>query len=348
MPKTAFILATAMPPTEGHVNLIKFAASVADDVIIMLNTMPHEPYPEQRYLALCDIAESITTARVSVEWFNEVLPQAPEECDEPQAFWDMWHDMMYDAGFTQGDYVIASEPYAIELAKQVGGKFLPYDPNREIRFTKATAVRDRPIFHWDKIAFEFKKYIRPRYTVFGAESCGKTTLSRDLAKSMGGLWLPEYARPYLEMVGDEITNEAMNDIHIGQRAFQRQANDIVHNDEVMIVQDTDLFSTVGYWGLWKPEALPARLVEDAVWYQSDIYFIMNTNIEFEVDPLRYGGHQRESDEFYWESLCKRYNLRYHMVQAVDPTAQLLEVAGVVMQEQYKLEDSLHFQRTYNG
>ena len=40
-------------------------------------------------------------------------------------------------------------------------------------------------------------------TIIGAESTGKTSLSRQLADTMDGDWVPEFARPYLE-VTDEI------------------------------------------------------------------------------------------------------------------------------------------------
>jgi nicotinamide riboside kinase len=51
---------------------------------------------------------------------------------------------------------------------------------------------------------EQKPYI---ITIVGPESSGKTTLARQLATELGCLWLPEYAREYLQVLGRDY-NEA--------------------------------------------------------------------------------------------------------------------------------------------
>lgn len=343
----AWTLMTAMPPTIGHKNLLKFASQVSTSVNVVLNTMPHEPYPFKRARAVEEIVSSLPCL-TSFHHIYEVLPQSPEETDTPQEFWDIWKKLLYDRGFKKGDYIVASEDYAIELAKQVDGHFIPYNPDRSIHFTKATEVRNQANVYWKWIAPEFQKLVRPRVTFFGAESCGKTTVSKAVADFYDALWLPEYARPYLEMVGPEVTAEAMGDIHLGQLAYQNHAHAVADSHQQLIVQDTDLFSTVGYWGLWDEPNTPASLVYDANGTESDLYIIMNTNIPFEEDPLRYGGKERESDELYWESLAIHYDLNYHMMQSTNFNEQVVEAAAVIKRELIDpLNKKMQFNRTYN-
>jgi hypothetical protein len=35
-----------------------------------------------------------------------------------------------------------------------------------------------------------------------------------------------------------------------------------------------------------------------------------SDIPFEMDKLRYGGHERESNDEYWLSLCEEFGLNY--------------------------------------
>ena len=123
----------------------------------------------------------------------------------------------------------------------------------------------------------------------------------------------EYARPYLEAVGPEITADKMHAIWKGQMALQRSARE--WRDRPFIFQDTDLFSTLGYWRLPHWHSVlgdPSPMLEvDAITLQSDLYIILKSdNVPFEPDPLRYGGDRRESSDQYWIDLAEQYSLNY--------------------------------------
>lgn len=340
-----YVLMTAMPPTVGHVNLIKFAAWTAPEVHIIVNTQPGEPYVYERVTALQREINAIGHEGIQLHHIHQTLPQAPEECETEFDFWDMWHRFLWERGFQRGDTIVASEEYGIPLAKFMKGRFLPYDPERELQFSKATFVREDTYENWDWIAPQFQPVLRPTITLFGAESTGKTTLSKGLAQRIGGQWLFEYARPYLEMVGPEIDTQAMINIWDGQLATQRHGREIA--TQPFVIQDTDLFSTVGYWGFWQPETLPRQLELDAISHQSDLYIVMNSNIPFEEDPIRYGGGGRESDDQYWIDLCKRYDLNYHYMEATSPIEQLNEAVELAFVELDKRTKPLYYERSSN-
>lgn len=341
----AFVLMTAMPPTVGHFNLIKFASRLAQEVIVIVNTQPGEPFSTERVVALQHAVEKLDRKNVTVTNIHRNLPQAPEECDHPEDFWTMWLDFLIERGYQWGDGIVASEEYGIELAAYVGGKFMPYDMNRELQFSKATYVREDLWQNWDWVLPEFQRFIRPRITIFGAESTGKTTLSQGLAADLSGQWLFEYARPYLETVGPEITTQSMEDIWRGQLALQQHGQDIATGRA--IVQDTDLFSTVGYWNFWQPATMPKQLELDAITHRSDLYIVMNSHIPFEEDPIRYGGDKRESDDQYWIDLCDRYELNYHIMEATEPVAQLEEAKAWSEEYMDRISYQLEYKRSSN-
>jgi len=169
-------------------------------------------------------------------------------------------------------------------------------------------------------------------TIFGAESTGKTTLSMQLAAYIGGEWVYEFARPYLEATHQDVTAESMYAIWQGQAGLQRNAQ---HTNRDYIVQDTDLFSTVGYWQLPHIEPkigqCPQQLITDAYALRADIYLIARSNIPFEPDTLRYGGDRRESEDTYWINLCEYYHLPYTVIDASDPDQRVHEAQHIIVE-----------------
>jgi NadR type nicotinamide-nucleotide adenylyltransferase len=339
----AYVLLTAMPPTNGHLNLIRFASNLATYVEVILCTQPGEPFTEERYIALAEATNNMPA--VNIHRIHRKLPQEPEEAVD---FWDMWAGFLTDNGLTPDDYIVASEKYGVKLAEVTGAKFMPYDIDRSITATKATRVRLDPYLHFEDVLPEFQWLLRPRITVFGAESTGKTTISRELAGAHKSLWLPEYARPYLETVGNDITNESMRAIWHGQQALQVHAESVA-TDSRFIIQDTDLFSTVGYWEFWHPGECPSGLIEDAKNGESDLYLIMSSkDFPFEEDPLRYGGDHREATDEYWIALAQQYGLNYVIIDGLaDRELRFHEADKAIMDYFDKQAEALNYVRIGN-
>ena len=313
------VLMKAMPPTVGHRRLIEFAKQLGF-VTVLIDTKRDEPMIDERVKAVGEMLGS-----------GGIVHHVWIEIQDPQddSFWNAWDDALE---FCRGrmTYVVASEPYGAEVAKRVGARFLPYDPKRELCNTHAENIRLNPNFHWNEIDPSFQPYLRTTVTLWGAESTGKTTLSKMLASKNWGFdtnWLYEYARPYLETVGPEITIPKMEDIWHGQAAVQRQFH-LLPSKSPVLIQDTDLFSTVGYWDQphWAKElgTAPFALCEEAVELKSDLYIITPSNIPFEQDEIRYGDGVRESPDEYWINLAKRAGLHYVVLQSDDLSERLEE------------------------
>lgn len=307
----AYVLMTAMPPTKGHRALIQYAACLAERVEVILCTQPGEPFTNERATAVAEMCDSIALGnRVHLNRVHKSLPQEPEG---NEGFWDMWTGFLQMFGFEPGDWIVASEKYGKTLAEYANGIFMPFDIDRDINPEKATNVRNATLAQFDSIDESFQPHLIKTITVFGAESTGKTTLSRELADHVNGHWLPEYARPYLENTSNEINDGSMTRIWDGQAALQDYG--FYLRNKPFIVQDTDLWSTVGYWEMspWAmsgPEKVPYELKYDAQQRQSDLYIITRSNVPFEADPLRYGGAGREITDEQWIDFAGRYGLPY--------------------------------------
>ena len=88
-----------------------------------------------------------------------------------------------------------------------------------------------------------------KIAVVGAESTGKTTLCRELAEHYNDLWLPEYARTYVENLGHPYNWEDV--IHIAEEQC-RLEKEYEKKAKKMLFLDTDLIITkVWFQHVWK-------------------------------------------------------------------------------------------------
>lgn len=334
--RCAFVVLTAMPPTKGHLNLIRFATQIGDDTEIVLFTQPHEPFVAERAQALRYEFPDHNLLHI-----DRTLPQDPET----PGFWDLWTKIMVDeVGVRPCDFIVSSEPYGQRLADITGAKFMPYDPYREITPCKATDVRVNPTSNFDLIAPMFQHNLRRNITIFGAESTGKTTLAKDLAERLNGHYFMEWARPYLETCSNEITVDTMTDIWKGQAALEAHSHDFF--DKPYAFYDTDLYSTIGYWRFPHWHDIigdpPQGLIDEAG--PSDLYIICPANIPFEEDPLRYGGDKREATDEYWIQVAKDFGLTYVVLQEYDRAKRVEEASAHIARLAEDVRTSIYYDR----
>jgi nicotinamide riboside kinase len=340
-----------MPPTTGHLQLIQFAKGLSDHVVVMFTSQPDEPFAEERALAL-QVAIDRVASLTHTEFIHYTRPMDPNP--ESDGFRDRWAGIMIGAGANPGDLLVISESWGRWLAEMTEMDWRPYDIAREINATKGTRVREDPYRNWDAILPEFRKHLQVRVTIFGAESVGKTTLAQRLREVHHGnsrfpacTVLPEYARPYLENTVNEITVRSMKAIWEGQRALQRQE----YLDHPLIVQDTDLLSTWGYWKYWTERIdqkrnlgwPPDQLYSDARELKSDLYIMPPSVVPFEPDPLRYGGDRREIEDDYWINLCSWQNLNFRILGRA-PEYWVSEATEMIRQEMKKKAELMVYDR----
>lgn len=325
MPK-AIVLMTALVPTIGHAALIRFAETVSGgNPRVIVSARSFEPVTIQDRVGA--IQKAFPQAKVFAH-LDDNAPQNPDPSLEwDTAFWDYWKNIV-NSFFTveEDDIVVASEPYCIPLAKALNCQFMPFDLNRTLVPVKGTEVRKDMTSNWEAILPEFRAKIKKTVTIFGAESCGKTTMTKYLSNYYGAPYIEEWARPYLELVGPEITMDKMKEISKGQFALQVTAKQDVSS--IVTFQDTDLFSTVGYYRICNKQS--PRIVEQmASMMKSDLYIVMNDLIPFEPDILRYGDNKRESETQFWIDILNEFGCDYYVIKQTDLACQTAEARSVI-------------------
>lgn len=318
----------AMPPTKGHERLIDFARGFCENGVVLMDCAPGEPMVDERASWL---NHKVPTGISG--WYSWALRDFDDQDPDSNGFWERWKNLL--ATYGKLDYVIGSEPYCEKVAECIGARYIPYDPGRELAWVHATQVREHPLVNFAQIDPDFQKHLRTTVTIFGAESTGKTTLSRNLARRWSAVteWTFEWARPYLEATHQTVVDlQAMHDIWNGQYSVEENA-DRFAVDKAFIIRDTDLYSTIGYWEQphWVKDLgpVPKGLIQDANKHKADLYIITQSDIPFEKDPLRYGGDHRESPDDYWIGVAEKYGLNYVVLTGKDRDARLFNAQHII-------------------
>lgn len=320
------LLMTALPPTTGHEDLISFAANLPHArVWVLLCARAKEPYGGARRLAAVSRVFS-QDLNVTVRLLEEDL--APQNPPDHPLFWDWWADTVNTAFPEVGgdwDFFVASEPYGVQMARALNCRFLPYDRARERNEARGTKIRADLWSHWDSLLPTVRQDFQVRAALFGPESVGKTSVAKTVAEKLHIDWTPEYARPYLETVGPHCDLRSMSEIHAGQVGLQRLAYSKAATPA--LIMDTDLLTTVGYYPLMAAQPTEG-ILRDLATLVVDRYYLLSDSAPFVTDPLRYGGHQRESDTSYWESLLRRHAVSY----IPTPAGSVDEIADFVAED----------------
>ena len=139
-----------------------------------------------------------------------------------------------------------------------------------------------------------------RFAITGPESSGKTTLAKELALRNDGVWIPEFAREYLENLPYDYQLEDLDIIAKGQLDLWNKStrSNLTFFDTEMLVMKI--------WSEFKYNSCSAFILTALENQSFDHYFLCRPDIEWEEDPLREHPEKREElFELYLNELIER-------------------------------------------
>lgn len=133
-----------------------------------------------------------------------------------------------------------------------------------------------------------------RIAIFGPESTGKTTLAKQLADHYKTVWVPEYARDYLQKKWDK--NQSICDIDDMLPIAYGQTK--LENDSALIANkylfcDTNLMVTKVFSEMYY-DFCDTLLDKAARAHQYDLFFLTDIDVPWEKDDIRDSPEGRES------------------------------------------------------
>lgn len=154
-----------------------------------------------------------------------------------------------------------------------------------------------------------------KIVLFGPESTGKTTLSDQLARYYNSVWVPEYAREYLQNKWNEERKTCEPDdllpIAEGQ---MRLENKLSQKTDTVLICDTDLLETKVYSEAYYTGSCDPILEKYALENTYDLYFLTYIDTPWEADDLRDKPHEREQMFKAFESALITYKRPYVLLK----------------------------------
>lgn len=282
---SGLILGKFLPPHRGHQYLVEFAQAYVERLTVLVCSLASEPIPGELRLAwMRELFPDVDLQHVTDE-----NPSFPEE--HPQ-FWEIWVETIRQACHgTIPEILFTSESYGAELASRLGIRHVPVDAARELVPVSGTAIRERPLAHWEYLPPPVRPYFLRRVAIIGPESTGKTTLAQSLARQYGTLWVSEYARSFVDYearmpVAAEVDTIARGQL-AAEAALARHANRVLFSDTEQLT--TIIYGEVYYGGApeWLHQVFSTR--------PFDLYLVCHPDVPWVADPQRDLPHYR--DEF---------------------------------------------------
>ncbi len=279
MIRRGFLLGKFMPPHAGHMTLIRAARTLVDELTVLVCWLPDDTIAGATRLAW--MRELCPDCRVVGH--GDVVPQTPEESPD---FWPIWRGIVAAAHPESIDYLFAGEDYGGELARQVGGLYVPLggrvlgladDP---VAGLSASAVRADPAAHWAYLPASVQAHYRRTICLHGAESTGKTTLAALLAKETGALTVGEYGRSHCEAHRAPLTRD---DLLLIGRAQQAMIAAAAPYAGPLLLADTDALMTAAWCEMLRGER-PEELMQAP---KADLYLLLEPDLPWVDDGTRF-------------------------------------------------------------
>lgn len=278
-----FVLGKFCPLHRGHMLLIQRALDACDTIYIVVDNI---------------MDEVIAVAR-RIEWVRRQYPTAvvltqshplPQDPSETPFFWDIWREELLRLLPHPIDAVFASEQYGERLAKELSADFVMVDPDRQAVPISATLIRQDIVGQWHNLAPAAQNDLRKVICVYGPESTGKSTLTKQLAGHYHMPYVEEYAKQVIDAKNGDICFEDMEQI---VRGHFNAVEDARQQNTPLLFVDTDAIISK----LWSNELFgkESPIIEEYIARQHfDFYLLLDIDLPWVNDIHRYRPYERAS------------------------------------------------------
>jgi HTH-type transcriptional regulator, transcriptional repressor of NAD biosynthesis genes len=323
-----FIGGKFLPLHLGHVYAIVYASSAVDELYVVLS------HSEIRDKELCQGTEmEYISPQIRLRWLSQLTKDMPnvrviaieDDQDNDHYDWEEGALLIKRAIGKPITTVFSSERGYNDIFKELypDSQHVLIDPNRSHVNISATAIRTEGVFqHWAFIPDFVKPYFIKKIVLVGTESCGKSTLTRNLAKIYNTPYVDEYGRLVCEEIGGcegIIQKEDYLEIAYGHKMEEIKA---IEKANKLVFIDTEAIVTQFYSNLYNNEHQTV-LDEIASLQDYDLWLYLEPDVEWVNDGLRAHGEEevRDKNNQDLKRLLNMHQIEY-MVLSGDYEARL--------------------------
>lgn len=227
----------------GHVNNIIEASNICEKLYVILfysDSVIENDYRE-RFKWLKNLTNDMSNI--------EILKIADTSKSKDEYNWETGRDDVLKMINQKIDVVFCGDDYkGTDKFEKLYPNSKIYYFNRNIINISSTEIRTNPYLNFDYLPNVVKEYYTKKVIIVGTESCGKSTLVRNLARV--------YNTTYVEEVGRDICEEAggiynMQGKHFEEIIYQHKTveKERLKNANKLLFIDTDALITLYYYKL---------------------------------------------------------------------------------------------------
>lgn len=243
----------------------------------------------------------------------------------------------------QVDVMFGNDDYVQECAKEFGAYYYSPDRNRGIFNISSTKIYTNGLKYYDYLAEVSKPYFNKNVLILGAESTGKSTLSKRLAAYFDGKYIEEYGRKYEEMMIDKFNRRCTQwDIKDYEFIAQRQneiIKDAMQTPFKLIFVDTDALITQIYYELYMKVKTSQKLEEIIKSQKFDlIIFLEHNNTNWIADGLRFlpNDQERQQVSNLIKDKLNYYQKDFHILDNKSGYDKRFEIAKELIKKTFNL------------
>jgi NadR type nicotinamide-nucleotide adenylyltransferase len=287
--KHGLILGEFQPPHAAHLAQINAARALVDELTILVGWVPGDPidgqkrvgwmqwlFPACRVIGQVDPARqhAVGTSEHTAAWKPIIAAVHPEPID----------------------YLFACDGNGAELARPLGGKFVPLGARilgadlLGLGGLVDEKVRADPFGQWQYLPSPVRDHYALTICLHGVESVGKSTLAEALAAHYDTIVVPEYGRAHCELYGTDCRETDLRLMGLAQQASIDAARPWCKH---RLIADTDALMTAA----WSQMMIGYASDELLLQRKADLYLVLGTDAPFIDDGTRIYGEPEVRSKF---------------------------------------------------
>lgn len=291
-----FVLGKFCPLHKGHMFLIDKALETCEKVYVVVDNIMDEVISVKKRI------EWVRAQYPQIEVFTQLRP-LPQDPSETPDFWNIWRTTLLSILPHKPDAVFASEHYGQRLAKELSADFVEVDIERRNIPISATQIRNDLCKNWNYLSDAVKSDFQVSICIYGPESTGKSTLTKQLAEYFDACYVEEYAKEVIENNKGDIRYEDMEKIISGHHSKICLA---AASLTPIFFVDTDAITSE----IWSEELFGKKTDNISYYIQNQNfthYLLLDVDIDWQDDIHRFRPDNRV--EFF--NICRQRLELYH-------------------------------------
>ena len=184
-----------------------------------------------------------------------------------------------------------------------------------------------------KNSFNFEKNIHflekekiNKIVLTGPESTGKTTLAQQLASHFQTIWVPEFARSFIDELKRPYEEKDLLKIAKGQVELE---DELFQKANGFLFCDTDLI-VIKIWSEYQFGNCHPWVLQQIQERTYDLHILCGTDVLWEPDPQREHPHDREKLYFLYKKELEYFNKNYIEITGNEEfrLKSVIEILGV--------------------